>query len=822
MATDFSKNNVPLEGPMGKSPSNLSSGLGASQAAAAGFGAPKGDGQDFVKNPVPLESAPSPLNTDWLQMARDNYSVAKNYFDISVRRRIEDNLAHAFSRHASGSKYYHPEFDKRSKHFRPKTRSMMRKQEAACAIAFFSTQDVLDCQPLDDDNPDQVLASHIHQELLNYRLRHTIPWFKTLLGGYWDAMSQGVVISCQEWRYREASIDEDEFDETGSPTGGMRSKPKVLQDSSWVRLVPVENLLFHPSSDWLDPINSSPYLIEMIPYFANELAERIADGRAYGSLVPYIKDFSEQELLSGASQQDSTASSIRMARENTRLDRYSQVQQGQKFRPVWVHRNIVRIKGLDYVYETLGTTILLSEPVPIEDVFGLDYRTYAMGSCTIEPHRTYPSGPVEMVKPTQEVMNDIQNQREDNIKLALNNRYVTKRGSQIDMRALMRNTPGSIIQASDPTNDIKQLESKDVTASAYAEQDRLNLDFDDIAGIFTQSTVGAARNLNERVKGMELMGQGADMVTELALRTLSETWVVRTLSQLVDLQRKFETDQTILAIVGARVQTQNWQQAFKLLAEPTNITVSVGFGNTDPMMRVQRMQIGATTIQQVAPTVAAAADQNEFAREIMGALGYQNGSRFYPSLKQPTQNPQIEAMQQQIQQLQQELQQAQQKTEALKEVAKIKAESAEKIAQIKAQSAENIALGKQAAQHYVSTLNGQIKQLDIQIARESNVIKQGQLLLEREALSNAIMQADREFQLKVATSVATPPQEQPQPGVVPSDEPFIHALQTPASGSVLKQAIVHPIDGKQPKLPGADKAGTIERQHYGMLPGNSG
>lgn len=810
MATDFSKNNIPLQGQDGKLASNLASGLGASNNTA-GFGgaSAKGAGQDFVRNPVPLES-PSPAGneeTDWLQMSRDIHNVAQNYFDIAVRRRVEDSLAHAYSRHASGSKYYDPSFDKRSKHFRPKTRAMMRRQEAACAIAFFSTQDVVNCEALDNGDPAQVMGSHVHQSLLNYRLRKTIPWYKILLGAYWDAMTQGIVISCQEWKYREANVVEDEVGTDGNPTGKSRSKPKVLQDTSWVRLVPTENLLLHPSCDWVDPINSSPYLIEKIPYFVNELAERIKNGRQYGSVVPYIKDFTEDQLMAGMSEQNMSANAIRMARENTRLDRYSQVQQGQKFRPVWVHRNIVRIDGLDYIYETLGTTLLLSRPVPLEEVTGLDYRNYALGASTIEPHRVYVSGAVEMVKPTQEVMNDIQNQREDNIKLALNNRYLTKRGAQIDMRMLMRNTPGSIVQVSDPSSDVKQLESKDVTASAYAEQDRLNLDFDDLSGVFTQSTVGAARNLNERVKGMELMGQGADMVTELALRTLSETWVVTVLSQLVDLNRKFETDATILKVVGAAVQTQDWQEAFRLLSQPTNVNVSVGFGNTDPMMRIQRLQIGTQSIQAVAPNVAASADQNALAGEIMGALGYKNGGTFYPSLRQPTKNPQVDAMQQQIQQLQQQLQQAQDKTEGLKEVAKIKAESAEKIAQIKAQSAENIALGKQAAQHYVATLHGQLKQLDIQISREGNVIKQGQLLLEREALSNAIMQADREFQLKVATSMATPAQEQPQVGA-PADESFIRSLQTPGSSEAVDMA--------------EGKSGTITRGKFGLIPGAAG
>ncbi len=830
MAMDdgFSRNPVPTAGKQYTGVSNMGSGRSQSARMMAPdvTASSKGSGQDFVRNPVPLESPASATvpNSDWLQLARENYMVAKNYFDISVRRRVEDNLAHAFSRHASGSKYYDPAYDKRSKYFRPKTRAMMRKHEAACAIAFFSTMDVVNCEPGDNDNPDQVMASQIHTELLNYRLRKSIPWFKILMGGFWDSMTQGVVISCQEWRYREATIVDDEFDDLGAPTGNSRQKTKVTQDQPWIRLVPIENLLLHPSCDWTDPVNSSPYLIEKIPWFANELAEHIANARSYGSQVPYIKEFSEQELLAGASEQDNTASSLRMQRENTRLDRYSQVQQGQKFRPVWVHRNIVRIGGLDYVYETLGTTLLLSDPVPIEQVFGLERRPYVIGSDTIEPHRIYPAGQVERVKPTQEMMNELQNQRTDNIRLALNNRYLAKRGQMVDMRSLMRNVPGSITMTTDPNGDVKQLETKDVTSSAYQEQDRLNLDFDDLSGSFTQSTVGAARNLNERVKGMELMGNGADMVTELGLRTFSETWVTPVLSQVRELEAVFETDKTILGIVGSRTQTGGWAAVFHMLTEPVTTTVAVGFGNTDPMQRVQRLAIAAQTMGQVAPQIAGQSNQAEFGKEIMGALGYQDGARFYPSLKDQQQDPQIQQLQQQVQQLQQELQSQAQRWQTQENIAKIRAESAEKIAQIKADAQGNSDNARQAAQHFIAMLQGRSKQLDQQIAQEKNAIAQGNLLLEREALSNAIMQADREFQLKVATTMGVPQAQQPNvavPTVPAGDEPFIQSLETPSSESVLS-SIKNPHDGQQPKLPGEDAAGVIQRGHYGDIPGSAG
>jgi hypothetical protein len=812
---DYSKNGVPMLGPNGtRAASNLGSGGGAPKDTN-GFGpTSKGQADGFSRNPVPLEGDDvaenqTPPGADWLQLARENFQISQNWFDISVRRRIENNLAHTYGRHASGSKYYSPDYDKRSKYFRPKTRTMLRKQEAAAALALFSTAEVTNCEPMNQADPAQVTAAKVHTALLNHRLKHTVPWFKTALGAYFDAMTQGVSISCQEWRYQEATIIEDEYDETGHFTGKTRKKATVTRDTPWIRLIPVENVRIHPSSDWVDPLNSSPYLIEQIPWFVDDLVYHIKNARSYGSQVPYLRDFTEQELLAGGSDQSATAQVLRQARETARLDRYSQVQQGQHNRVIWVHRNIVRRDGLDYVYETLGTTIQLSDPVPLEDVFGISRRPYVMGNCTIETHRTYPSGPVEIAFSTQEYMNDIQNQRNDNIRLALNNRYVVKRGQMTDMRSLMRNVPGAITLTTDPNTDVKQLETKDVTSSAYTEQDRLDLDFGDVTGTMGQATIGAISQRDQKVRNTELVGQGADLVTELSLRTFVETWVAPVLSQMIELERQFESDQTVLEIAAGETSQADWQTAFRSLQEPVNMVVSVGFGNTDPLQRIQRVAIGFQTIGTIAPQMAQEADGAEVVREIMGILGYKDGSRFFPSVKsQDKQDPQVAQLTKQVSDLQAALQSEQQKYASQEKIAQIRADSAEKIASIKAQTQANVALGAQAAKHYVAELKAQLAAKDQEIKQEANVIKQGQLLLEREALSNSIMQADREFQLQVATTMPVPqqpilPTETPD---LAQDQPFINSLRGP--------------NGHAAAVPG--EAGTVQRGRYGAIPGIAG
>ena len=57
----------------------------------------------------------------------------------------------------------------------------------------------------------------------------------------------------------------------------------------------------------------------------------------------------------------------------------------------------------------------------------------------------------------------------------------------------------------DPDMDVRVIDTRDVTGSAYAEQDRINMDFDELQGNFSISTIQGARSLNETVGGMSLM-----------------------------------------------------------------------------------------------------------------------------------------------------------------------------------------------------------------------------------------------------------------------------------------------------------------------------
>jgi hypothetical protein len=177
---------------------------------------------------------------------------------------------------------------------------------------------------------------------------------------------------------------------------------------------------------------------------------------------------------------------------------------------------------------TLKDTHLLTEPVPVQEMFlhCKDGRPPAqIGFCIIETHKPVPTSKVGLTSELQRETNEIGNQRLDNVKFVLNKRWLIRRGANIDVESLLRNVPGGVTMVNNVETDALPVNWQDVTSSSFQEQDRVNVDFDELAGNFAQSSVLTNRKLNETVGGMRMMSQGANMMTEYDIRVFVETWV---------------------------------------------------------------------------------------------------------------------------------------------------------------------------------------------------------------------------------------------------------------------------------------------------------
>lgn len=618
----------------------------------------------------------------WLSLARSAFDTSTDFLDSNVRQQWDVAMAHQNNEHAPGSKYHSVTYKARSRLFRPKTRTNNQSAEAAFAKAMFSTADLINIEPENDNDPLQRVSADINSLLMQYRLTHSIKWFMTAMGAYQDARVYGVCISYQYWDFHEvvedgepdgllATADEpDPLDADNPATAeydayldGQNNRPdasgdavvaaddladrlptppappqqvRVLRDKPACDLLPPENVRFEPNADWRDPLNSSPYVVRLVPMYADEARGKI-EGNGW-------REHSLSALIAagtGVGQSDDATRQQRQGQGRTDPADQSGSERNE-FTLVWLHENFIRVGGQDYVYWTCGTSLLLSEPTPIEDVYPHlrhGERPMTMGVVTLESHRNYPMAPTNLIAPLQEQSNDISNQRMDNVRLVLNKRYIVKKGSgsgAIDLAALSRSVPGGSVMASNPEADVRVLDTDDVTSSSYQEQDRLDLAIDELTGTFSQQTVQNNRNLNETVGGMEMMNAGASDVTEYAIRLFIETWVEPTLSQLVRLEQFYETDETVLAL--AKEQSDQYQQfgqdamLDELLRQELTINVNAGFGKTDPQKRLNSLNQALASVAQVLPDAIPRLQSDEIIKEVFGNAGYRDGKRFFKPL----------------------------------------------------------------------------------------------------------------------------------------------------------------------------------------------
>lgn len=613
---------LPQDLPPGESPSGDRSGH-ATMADAVEEG--DMDGGEFVSSDDQL-----------IETARTIYRASTDYMDSNITNQWEMNLNHFNNEHSPRSKFRGKNF-KRSHVFRPKTRSMTKSSEAALTNAMFSTLDVLDVQAEDPTDQVQLASAAINKEILQYRLDRKIKWYQTVIGAYQSTQVYGLCISMQRWDYH---VDTDVIpatdgsgnyitDDDGTLMGFEQEK--VRKDDLCVDLIAPENFRFDPMCDWRDPCGTSPYLIYMMPIYVSDALENM-EKKDDKTGQPVWRKYAMGDLLATRKKwYDRT----RQAREGNRRIDPADDQASSAYSTVWAHMNVVRINGDDMMYWTMGTELILTEPVLLTEAFPHlkdGERPFTVGFSTIEAFRNYPAGDVEQSAGLQEEINLVANQRLDNVKLVLNKRYYVKRGSQVDLDALIRNVPGGGVMMNDPEKDVQTVDTRDVTGSSYQEQDRLSVEMDELVGSFSQTSVQSNKNLNETVGGMEAMSSGAGAVRDYGLRIFFETWAEPTLRQMVRLTQYYETDKTILSLAAKKVSLYQKFHIDKitdeLLINDLTVRVNVGMGNTDPQKRVEKLMY-ATKNAASLPEMAPRMKSSEVADEIYGSLGYKDASRFF-------------------------------------------------------------------------------------------------------------------------------------------------------------------------------------------------
>lgn len=592
---------------------------------------------DATDNVGQGEMAGNDADSKWLGITRTTYRNSTDWVEENQRAKWEHSIHLFRSEHPPGSKYHTEAYKYRSKLFRPKPRANLRRHEAACAAAYFSTGNLVSVSPGNQNDPKQRVTADIVGQLINVRLKaRNTHWFLNVMGAYQTAMVQGAVVSKQTWRYEE--VETTRVVMAPDPVTGAMVETEVpevkrLHDRPDITLVPLENFRFDPGADWTQPIQSSPYLIHLQPMYAGDVLERMDRQDPKTGQPAWRKHDLATVLRHGTVQTE--ADTVRRARRGKGTNPY-EVIEGSEFSTVWVREYIVRHQGQDLLWYTLGDSLLLSDPVPLEDVY-LHGRPFVLGYALIEAFNPLPDSLIYTARHLSAKANDIDNQRTDNVRLVLNKRYFIRRGAKIDTKQLFKSVPGGAVTMNDPNTDIRWDDTRDVTASAYNEQDRVNMDFDELTGSMMQSTIASARSLNETVGGMELLNNAADAVTEYQLRVFNETWVEPVLQQIGLLEQQYETDEVILAMAASRskqMQRYGLDRVYDwMLDNEILVQADVGMGATNSKQKLDKMVAGINAIAGL-PTAMARIQEDEVIAEVFGALGYQDGARFFKPMDQ--------------------------------------------------------------------------------------------------------------------------------------------------------------------------------------------
>jgi len=596
----------------------------------------------------------------WLDLASNNYTTARSYQDAALTTQWERNADHFNNKHYRRSVYNSKQYRGRSRLFRPLSRAAERSSSAQAAAAYFSNLKMVAVTPGNTNDPEQVAAAHIMEEVLEYRLSKSIKWYLTVLGAWQDTRVYGPCCTHTSWDYEEKTIKYTKKTEVqvkdvlGNPIEGRFTteseeveETRVLKDEPVISMIPPENLLLDPQCDWRDPIGTSPYVVRLVPMSLDDIRARMESTDTKTTTQKW-RTYSTADILSVGSD---TYNTVRQAREGDNRPDPTDSQNRTEFKVIWVHENYIRVGGEEYVYWTLGTQRLLTSPEPLKDVYHTGTRPLTYGFSIVEAHRFSPSSATELIAGLQVGVNDVANLRFDNIKLALNKRYIIRRGAAVDLEALMMSVPGGGVTTDDPDRDIKVLDTRDVTGSSYREQERLETESNDISGTFMGGSVQNNRSLNETVGGMEMLAEGANVISEFDLRTFTETWVKPQLELLIQFIQAYETDEVVMnnafeasantlgikynqdpeeeAPAGKKTFSKDETQKIKdrVLNDKLTINVNVGLGATSPQKKVDMFGYVLKSFESM-PEQLQRLDGDEIAKEMWSAAGFQDGARF--------------------------------------------------------------------------------------------------------------------------------------------------------------------------------------------------
>lgn len=576
--------------------------------------------------------------TEWVDLGRRCYDTGRIFYRQGYQTQHLNNTYMFKGRHAPGSKYGSEAFRNRSKIFRPLTRMASRSWEADIATSLFLNDDYMHISARRVSDKESAAAASVLKEMVNLRLDKN--WYPTCIGAAQDSFINGPAIAKVFWWHETATVLSDRpiTDETGQVIGLETVKnEKIIKDEPYIELILPENFIYDPTARWNDVIGTGNYFVHRKMMAVDDVMVRINRGEWNKITIGEI-------LSCRWSMEDDSVQQSK--RGEGKPDPLNNDNASTNYEMVMVNEVFVRREGVWYTYHMMGTQFMLEAPVLLENRYHHGRLPFVYGTAMIESHNNSPDSKTQLGSELQQAVNEVSNQRMDNVKLALNKRFLAKRGAAIDLASLTRSSPGGVTMTSDPQTDVLPMEVSDVTQSSYEETQRLTMEMNEAQGTFSGQAVANNREMNETVGGMKLLSNAATKVNDFDIRTFVFTFVRPVLELFMLTIQYYENDQTIMSVA---VENSAFFPRLKLedltddmMTKQLELKVDTGIGATDPVQRVNTLMYGVSTVMQL-PGMVDEMDTKAVGSAIFATLGQGDGSKFFPSLSRNYVEPEEKA-----------------------------------------------------------------------------------------------------------------------------------------------------------------------------------
>lgn len=466
--------------------------------------------KDFEVGLTPDESAKN-LITDRLGTSREhrkaNYDKNWDSFQMQYRSKIENPK----------------EYDYMAKLFIPYSFTSVETTVPRMAEALFASEPIVAVKPWERKDVEN---AQIQEKLLSYQYNR-MDFFNNFILLAKMCLIYGTTIGKVDWR-REAVYKKrikyiQELNELGMPTEvpALGKNGKVLLEK-------------YPIEIWNDPYI---YPVDIYKFFIDPRALSIEDAEYVimitESTMAKLRYMQEMGIYKNVSKIEDIKGKVKPEEGK---ERYSNVD--IKSPQDVSDKYSDRVTLYEY-WENDRVIVLAEEDVVIRDSENPYWHCrkpfISAKICPVE-NEFYGIGLMEMVQSLQNELNDIRNQRMDNIKLAINRMYIVDRNADIDPNMLI-NEPGGAIYTNF-IDGIKELNTSDVTGQAFTEAKIITDDIQNAHGIYDYSK-GATPRQRETATGILSLQEAANIRFKMMIMTMARNLLGKGSEMVVDLNQQY-------------------------------------------------------------------------------------------------------------------------------------------------------------------------------------------------------------------------------------------------------------------------------------------